>query len=69
MEGALTSVLEAISRFEYLIAKKEYDKLQDLIRNDTFNGERFRRSQVKPHEKALRAMLHKCDEIDLAFKG
>lgn len=69
MEDALTSVLEAISRFEYLIAKKEHSKLQHLIKNDKQNGERFRRNQLKSHENAIKAMLHKCDEIDLAFEG
>jgi hypothetical protein len=69
MEEALTSVLKAITRFEYLIAKKEYEKLLNLMKMDRGEGDRFRQDQLKPHEKLIKTMLHKCDDINLAFEA
>lgn len=69
MDEALTALLEATSRFEYLIAKKEYKKLVNLMTLNIEEGDIFRRCQLKPHEKLIKNMLHKCDEIDLAVEG
>lgn len=69
MEGTLHTVLEAISRFEYLIARKEYEKLISLMKLDDAEGERFRQCQLKRHDKLIKNMLHKCDEIDIAIEG
>jgi hypothetical protein len=69
MEESLTLVLDYIARFEYLRAKKEHEALLNLMNIDKVVGERFRLNQMKPHEKLIKTMLHKCEEIDLAFEG
>jgi hypothetical protein len=69
MEAGLTEVLNAIARFEYLIAKREYEKLVSMMELEGQDGDRFRLSRLKPHEKLIVSMLHKCAEIDLAYEG
>ena len=69
MEETLTLLLAHNARFEYLLAKKEYDKLLDMMAQDREAGERFRHDHLGPRERLLKTMLHKCDEINLAFEG
>ena len=69
MEDILIRILNAIARFEYLIAKREYGNLLDLIKTDKVAGDRFLQNHMKPHQKTIKNMLHKCDEINLAFEG
>ena len=69
MEELWSSVLSSITRFEYLIARKKFLKLMTLLKLEKGEADRFRQTHIKPHEKLIRTMLHKCNEIDEAYKG
>ena len=69
MEAALRLVLNATSRFEFLIAKREYEALLGLMAAAGEAGRDFGRNSVSAHQGKISAMLRKCDEIEMAYEG
>ena len=73
-ELTITPTLRAISQFEYLVAKKEYDKLISQIKYYESEGLKQNdiealRFQLKKHDKQIKNMLHKSEEIEVALEG
>ena len=69
MEEGWEAVLTAIKRSEYLVAKREYENLLAMLKQEGDNGEEFRVRNIVPHQRTINNMFSKCKLIDEAYMG